>query len=280
MSSETSSWCATGNLASQTAAAPAVAREYLSFSAIRTYQACPLKYYFRYVLGLPEARVAASLVFGGAVHAAIEEHFRQRLSGTTPDVESLLATYRTEWRLRADERVEYGQGETPESLERQARAMLSVFLGHDAAQPAGRILGVEETLRAKLLPGVPEILGRVDLVRETDESLVIADWKTSRSRWAAEQFESAAEQLVLYTQLAHEWTVSKPFDIELVVLTKTALPQVQRHVRRVRTSDVTRVAAIVARVWRAVEAGHFYPAPSTVTCGGCPYRGPCRAWCG
>jgi len=36
----------------------------------------------------------------------------------------------------------------------------------------------------------------------------------------------------------------------------------------------------VERVWRAIESGVFYPAPSTVTCASCGYRAACRVWVG
>ena len=45
-------------------------RDYLSFSAISTFQQCPLRYHFKYIQGLPETTVSASLILGGAVHAA------------------------------------------------------------------------------------------------------------------------------------------------------------------------------------------------------------------
>ena len=35
-----------------------------------------------------------------------------------------------------------------------------------------------------------------------------------------------------------------------------------------------------SRVWRAIEAGVFYPAPSTMNCASCGYRPACRAWTG
>lgn len=41
-------------------------RDYLSYSAITTYQGCPLRYYFRYIAGLPERIVSSNLVFGAA----------------------------------------------------------------------------------------------------------------------------------------------------------------------------------------------------------------------
>jgi ATP-dependent helicase/DNAse subunit B len=42
-------------------------RDYISYSAISTYQACPLKWHFRYVLGLSEKTVSSALVFGSAI---------------------------------------------------------------------------------------------------------------------------------------------------------------------------------------------------------------------
>src|SRR5690242_12815231 len=72
--------------------------EYLSYSRIRAYQQCPLKYFFKYVAGLPEPTVSASLVFGGAIHRAIEHHFRELLAGgDPPPVAALLAEYHREW---------------------------------------------------------------------------------------------------------------------------------------------------------------------------------------
>jgi CRISPR/Cas system-associated exonuclease Cas4 (RecB family) len=33
-------------------------------------------------------------------------------------------------------------------------------------------------------------------------------------------------------------------------------------------------------VWRAIQAGQFFPSPSPLNCHSCPYREPCRAWSG
>ncbi|MCP4594600.1 MAG: PD-(D/E)XK nuclease family protein [bacterium] len=41
-------------------------RDYISYSSISTYQRCPLKYYFGYVVGLEPEFVSSSLIFGGA----------------------------------------------------------------------------------------------------------------------------------------------------------------------------------------------------------------------
>ncbi len=73
-------------------------RDYISFSAIRTYQQCPLRYFYRYIAGIPENTISAAFVFGGAVHRAIEHHFQSLLeNNAAPSQEELLAEYRAGW---------------------------------------------------------------------------------------------------------------------------------------------------------------------------------------
>jgi hypothetical protein len=40
---------------------------------------------------------------------------------------------------------------------------------------------VEESLRGAVIPGLPDMLCKVDLIVETQDALAIRDWKTSRS---------------------------------------------------------------------------------------------------
>jgi len=76
-------------------------RDYLSYSSIRTYQGCPQKWFFKYIAGLPEELVSASLVFGSALHASLEHHFRELLAGNEPPtIEELLTAYDREWSAR------------------------------------------------------------------------------------------------------------------------------------------------------------------------------------
>ena len=66
-------------------------RSHLSFSAVRTYVGCPLRWHFRYVLALPEESVPASLAFGAAIHWAIEGHFRALMRGeAAPTLDELM----------------------------------------------------------------------------------------------------------------------------------------------------------------------------------------------
>ena len=98
--------------------------------------------------------------------------------------------------------------------------------------------------------------------------------------WTREQAEDASEQLLLYSELVKEIAPGKPLRMRFAVITKTKEPAIDVHELPVESQRLERTKRIVERVWRSIEAGHFFPAPSPIQCTGCPYREPCRAWRG
>ncbi len=158
--------------------------------------------------------------------------------------------------------------------------MLLAFQQSASALPQGRILAIGEELRGQLVPGVPDLLARVDLIVDQPDSLVIRDWKTSHSRWSREQVDESVEQLLLYSELIRDVAPGKKIKVEFTVLTKTKDVNLDRHSIDVDRVKVARIKRIVERVWRAIESETFYPAPSPLACGGCPFREPCRRWAG
>ena len=125
-------------------------RDYISWSAISTFQSCPLKWYFRYVAGLPEETVSSSLVFGGAIHRAAEFHYRETLAGNPPpDLDELLTEYQEAWCERSLDSIKFGKSETMESLHDLAERVLNAFQASEIANPSGAIIGVEEELRGR-----------------------------------------------------------------------------------------------------------------------------------
>jgi putative RecB family exonuclease len=256
-------------------------RDYISWSAISTFRSCPLKYWFRYVAGLPEESVSSALVFGTGIHTAIETVYRAELAGEAkPDLDALLFAYRSAWLPHDPDAIQFGSSETRGSLDALAGKMLAAFLASPAASVRGRVLGVEEEIRGTVVEGVPDLFGRVDLLTEDDDQLVLTDFKTSRGKWSPEQADDASEQLVLYSKLAGELAPGKKLVTRFLVLTKTKEPIVEEHLGEVRPDRVARTVTSVERVWRAVEAGNFYPAPSVVGCASCGYRKACEGWRG
>ena len=256
-------------------------RDYVSWSALSTFRTCPLKYKFRYIDGLPEESVSSALVFGTGIHTAIEQHYQALLSGDPkPDLDALLFAYRSAWLPHEPDAIQFGAKETRETLDDLAMRMLTAFLNSPAASVQGRVLGVEEEIRGMLVEGMPDLYGRVDLLTEDADTLVVTDIKTSRGKWSAEQVEDSGEQLVLYSHLASEISPGKKITTRFLVLTKTKEPVVEEHTREVEPAAVKRTLAGVERVWRAIEGGQFYPSPSALSCSSCGYRAACRAWLG
>jgi CRISPR/Cas system-associated exonuclease Cas4 (RecB family) len=256
-------------------------RDYISFSAISTFQACPLRYYFRYVAGLPEEVIAASQVFGSCMHAAVQCHFEQMLAGQpAPDLDGLLYVFQDAWRQYEGKKVIFPKAENADSFGRLAERMLRSFLNTDFAFPKGQIIGVEEELRGVLIPGLPDLLARLDLIVATEKALVITDFKTAARSWGDMQVLDASPQLLLYGEIARGLADGKPIELRFAVFTKAKQPRFEMHPVRFDSSSLGRTKRVVQRIWQAIQSGHFYPSPSPLQCPSCPFRAPCAAWRG
>ena len=108
----------------------------------------------------------------------------------------------------------------------------------------------------------------------------IVDLKTARTRWSTEQAERSGEQLLLYAALAKDLVPGKPIQLEFAVVTKTASPVVETLPVAWNPTRIDRTRRVMAKVWSAIEAGNFYPAPSPMACPTCPFRSECDAWQG
>lgn len=261
---------------------PLAARDiHFSHSALRLYQACPLRWHFKYVAGLPEGIVSASMVTGGALHQALEAHYTAILCGRRAlSLDDLLDVFWDRWRELNGVKVRFPRGEDIDSVGRLAQRILLAFLASDLARPEGTIIGIEEPLRGQVIPGVPDIVGRLDLLLETADEIVVIDFKSARSAWSREHVEDASLQLLLYHELVKPIAGDKPIRLEFALLTKTKVPDIVIHAVEPSAQQIERAKIIVKRVWSAIEGDAIYPNPSAMNCPGCPYRAACRAWTG
>jgi putative RecB family exonuclease len=225
--------------------------------------------------------VAASLVFGSSFHSALEFHFRELLMGNAaPSLDTLLDVFWQEWESRGSAEITFPRGEGLTSFAGLAERMLRAFRASNLALPSGTIIGVEEELRGELVPGLPDVLARVDLMVDSGDALIVTDFKTARTAWSAHQVDDWGGQLLMYHELARPLADGRPLKLVFVVFTKTRIPLVTLHPVKVDDHQLERTRRVVETVWRAIEGEHFYPAPSPLNCPGCPFRDACRAWRG
>ena len=262
-------------------------RPYLSHSQLSLMRSCPQSFAFRYVEKAPPQFLASSLLFGGAIHHALDLHYCALLEGLRCTPQALYSAYLDGWtsqhRQTGEEvPIRYNQKEDREQLDELAQRLLASFLASPIAHPKGRILGVEEELKVTLSPDLPDLVARVDLATQTEDGLNVVDFKTSRSRWNEQRAAEAGDQLLLYGLTLGRMSryLGLPLKLHFAILTKAKTPVVQ--VLAVPT-DADRVAAIqesVSAVWHAIQSGNFYPAPSPMHCGTCPYRDRCPVFGG
>ena len=78
----------------------------------------------------------------------------------------------------------------------------------------------------------------------------------SRSRWSTGKVDCSADQLLIYHELAKPLAGGKSLRLEFAVLTKTQQPAVELYDIAPAPQRLDRMRRAVARIWRALEAGH------------------------
>ncbi len=234
-------------------------RSYLSWSAITTYLKCPLKYRYHYLEQLPEEFVSSNLVFGSAIHAALEAFFREQLSTRQSlGIERLLAVYHESWdRINLSD-VRFGKAEDIVGLGQLAGRMLQAFLDSDLSKPKGSITGIEKEFQAPVIADCPDLFARLDLMVEHDEALTVTDFKTARSRWSSAEVNASEGQLLIYYELVRQFT-DKPIRLQFAILTKTKQPDIEFQTVDPDPQRVERIRHLVQNVWASIQTGVFYP---------------------
>jgi DNA helicase-2/ATP-dependent DNA helicase PcrA len=241
----------------------------LSFRQIDDYETCPLKYKYVHRLRVP-LLVHHRIVFGSAVHKAVQEHFRARQLGRACSEDDLIAAFRAAW---------VSEGFLSREHEEQRRAAgeeaLRRFHRMEAAAPLTPT-GVEKEF-AFYLEGEGEaagtrVQGRYDLVVEEDGRVTILDFKTGAvdDPKKAEERAKHSLQLDIYA-LAHLRTTARlPDRVELRFLESGLVAG-----KRPTLDEAARTEVRIREASGRIRAGAFEARPSYMACGQCPFREIC-----
>lgn len=259
-------------------------RPHVTYSEIRAFQSCPLKWRYQYVDKAEPEQLSAAMLLGSGIHAAVELHFEAILAAAQrPTIDQMMESFRECWDSEKDRApIQYSRGQDEETTAATARRMLEEFVGSSLAEPGGEIIGVEESFKVHLADDLPSLAGRVDMIthdRETND-LTITDFKTARSVWSQTNANEQSDQLILYAQgcraIADELNAN--LKLRYVIVTKTKQPRVDAITVPFDTTRIDRSRAIIRRVFQAMQSGVTYPVPSPMNCTGCSFRGQCNKW--
>ncbi|HKV90813.1 MAG TPA: PD-(D/E)XK nuclease family protein [Thermoplasmata archaeon] len=262
----------------------------LSYSSVRAYLECPLRWKYLYIDRLPEAP-RGYFSFGRTIHSVLEAAVRplvvpmarrtpsgraQRTledyhpgsvtlpvieAGRVPDAETVLEMYRRAW-------VSDGYG-SPEEEARYRALGAEILLAYwkEVAEDPPRPVAVEEHLEATW-DGI-RVHGYVDRVDRLDSGgLEVVDYKTTRELSATDARES--DQLTLYQVLVGE-NFAAPVE-RLTLYHLRSLTPLRSDARAQGALDD--LHGRVTRVRDGIRAEEFPPTPGR-QCSRCDFRAIC-----
>jgi ATP-dependent DNA helicase UvrD/PcrA len=235
----------------------------LSFRQLDDYATCPLKYQYIHVWRVP-LLTHHRVVFGSAVHKAVQRHFQARLDGHAFSEDEIVEAFRAAWVSEG-----FLSREHEEQRQRAGEEMLRRFHRADAEAPL-RPTAVEQDFA--FYAGETKVVGRYDLVVEDAGRVTLLDFKTGAVDDPRKAQERAADsvQLDLYALAFLRTRGRLPDWVELRFL--------ETGIAGGRVPSVERAEAMEAQVQEvaaAVRARAFPARPSYLACGQCPFRDIC-----
>jgi len=235
----------------------------VSHRQVDDYQTCPLKYQFIHILRIP-LRQHHSVVYGNALHKAVEFYLRRRAAGNYTSLEDFLLAFDNAWRNEG-----FLTREHEEQRKRGGIAALTRFY-HEEEASGQKPTDVEREFGFTL--GLDRVRGRFDRVDETPDGLVIVDYKSSdvTDQKKADQRAKESLQLKIYALAQHEMTGRLPARVELRFL-ESGL--VGRHTPT--DADLVKAREAIAEAARGIRRREFEATPEYQACRYCPYNQIC-----
>jgi DNA helicase-2/ATP-dependent DNA helicase PcrA len=245
----------------------------LSSTQIDDYQTCPLKYRYVHVLRVP-LLTHHRIVYGSAVHKAVQQLFEARLAGRPFDEEDLVAAFQDAWVSEG-----FLSREHEERRLASGEQMLRGFFREQSKRPwSPTAVEKEFVFYVEADPGQTErtaptrVQGRYDLVIAEGDRVTVVDFKTGDVDDPGKARSRAKEslQLDIYA-LAHLRTEGRlPDWVELRFLESGVSGG-----KRPTAEDASRTEALVRQVSALIRRREFAARPSWNACGQCPFRDVC-----
>ncbi|HTG09511.1 MAG TPA: ATP-dependent DNA helicase, partial [Candidatus Eisenbacteria bacterium] len=235
----------------------------VSHRQVDDYQTCPLKYQFIHILRIP-LRQHHAVVYGNALHKAVEFYLRRRAAGNYTALEDFLTAFDNAWRNEG-----FLTREHEEQRKRGGIAALTRFY-HEEEASGQKPTDVEREFGFTL--GLDRVRGRFDRVDETPDGLVIVDYKSSdvTDQKKADQRARESLQLKIYALAQFEMTGRLPARVELRFL-ESGL--VGRH--KPTDLDLAKAREAIADAARGIRHREFEATPEYQACRYCPYNQIC-----
>lgn len=283
------------------------AREF-SPSAIDTYLACGLRFYYRYALRLAEKDGVSDDIeqrdIGVIVHEVLENFFKSRVGSPLNIMEKDYGEMKAGAEKVFDARLKGHKAGVEYLIKRQVERRLADILDYHRDNLAGvTVLGCETELAAELKTkyGPVKLKGRADRVDQRGGTVQIIDYKTGataavpnwekfdlglRGDWPATLKSVQLPFYILAYMAEHNITSASGMDASLLLLgAENITEETLYKERHKKTPDKAAVfgvyrEAITALVEEILDPEQpFYATVDEKNCAHCPFKAMCgRQW--
>jgi len=235
----------------------------VSHNQVDDYKSCPLKYQYVHIKRIP-LRQHHSVVYGSAIHKAVEFYLRRRVVGNFTSLEDFLKAFDDAWRNEG-----FLTREHEEQRKRAGVETLTRFY-HEEEASGRKPTDVEREFGFAL--GPTRVRGRFDRVDDTPEGAVVIDYKSSdvTEQKAADKRARESLQLKMYALAQKEMTGKLPARVELRFL-ESGLAG--RH--KPTEKDLVEARQAIEESAAGIRARRFDPTPGYLTCRYCAYNQIC-----
>jgi DNA helicase-2/ATP-dependent DNA helicase PcrA len=268
----------------------------LSFYQVDDYLTCPLKYKYVHVLRVPIAPHHA-IVYGSALHQAVQEFHRRGARGYVMSEDELLAAFDRAWsnegfltREHEEARLDAGRAALRRFRLEQMRpgTVVPAYVEREFSfvLDGDRIRGRMDRVDIERLPAAAaegqDGAGEMQLADSIapalpglhPERVTITDYKSSDVRDPARARERAREslQLQIYAMAYQAETGHLPDALQLWFLESGLVGRVEVDEKR-----LDRARESIRRAARGIRARRFEATPDYLACGYCAFREICPA---
>ncbi len=234
----------------------------LSRQQIDDYHTCPKKYYYAHVIRIPLLE-NHSLMYGTAIHSALDHYFNRKIRGDEVSLNQLLMDFKQSFR-----NVGFITREHEDQRFKSGVETLTKF--YKADQEEGEIpKSVEESF--EVLESDVSVHGRYDLIFENKEGVEIRDFKTSKviDQKDADRRIRTSTQMQMYALAWKEKFGEIP---------KTTLYFIESGLKGEKTfsdKDIEKTKDLISDAADGIKKGNTLATPGLFECRYCPYNEIC-----
>jgi len=235
----------------------------LSFFRIDDYLTCPLKYKFVHVLRVP-ILPHHSVIYGKALHEAVEEYLRRKMRSLPVCLDDLLAVYEKSWSSegfisKTHERLRFQTGQDA----------LSLF--YDEQEKSDQLpLYIEKEF--SFIRDNNRIVGRWDRIDQTLNGIEILDYKSSNvtDQEKADKRAKESLQLAIYAIAYFDLYKEYPKYVKLYFLESRIVGKIA-----VNQKMIDKALGKIEAAAKGIRNRNYEATPAYMACRYCAYSNIC-----